>query len=241
VIDDRIRALFGEDAVLAARRGGVVHVTAVWGRPDEPPAVLKIQSDTPKSPTDRFALCVTRASVDAIVATGRILRAEPTVTFGLDGDEALARWRRDALSKSTPPLVAILTSGRDVDFAHPAFHSGAEVLVYSRTALPTPPPNVKVVTDESASVRRLVHHLKRAGRGSIAIEAGPSTALELYAAPLGVDALYLSVVEGEVPATVVGGRFLGEEALTARFARRSPWIAREEFGRRWRFCRYFNA
>lgn len=236
----RIAALWGADAAAAFARPAVYHVTAVWDRPDGPPAVLKINDDTPKSSTDRFALDVARARADAIVATGQILRDEPDEAYVVD-DAELGAWRR-ATFGDAPTTLAILTSGRSIDFDHPAFGAAhLRPLVFTANDALVAPGHVEVVVRADASVRSLVEHLKREHR-RIAIEAGPSTARELYDAPVGVDELLLStLVAASVPENTVGGDFLDGDALAARFERRSSPVVREEHGRTWRFERYFSA
>lgn len=233
---DLVRELYGVEPADLAQATGVVHVTAVWGDPSGGHTVLRINEDTPKSETDYFVLRLVRARADAIVATGRILRDEPDVLFdlaGKHGDE-LAAWRRDELGKTDRPTVAILTSGRHVDFTHPAF-AACSMLLYSASPIDAPE-GVEVVHDPEASVERLVAHLRERGAQTISIEAGPSTARSLYEGPV-IDELLLSVLDApSIPDSVVGGSFFDDKTLSADLERRheasvdgwrfSRWIAK---------------
>ena len=233
VLRDLVRELYGVELDELARSTGVVHVTAVWGDPAGGHTVLRINEDTPKSETDYFVLRLVRARADAIVATGRILRDEPEVIFDLAGThgDALATWRKDELGKTDRPTVAILTSGRHVDFDHPAF-AACSMLLYSASPIEAPE-GVEVVHDPEASVERLVSHLRTRGSKTISIEAGPSTARSLYEAPM-IDELLLSVLDApSIPESVVGGAFFDEATLSADLERRHEATVDD-----WRFSRW---
>ncbi|MEQ8276067.1 MAG: hypothetical protein RMA76_23875 [Deltaproteobacteria bacterium] len=237
MIAARIAALWGAEAVADFLRPSVFHVTAVWRRPEGPPAVLRINADTPKSATDRFSLEIARARADAIVATGQILRDEPEERFAI-ADAEIQAWRRTTFG-DTPTTLAVLTSGRAIDFDHPAFHAEhLRPIVFTANARLEAPTNVEVIVDANASPRTLIAYLRRRC-SRISIEAGPSASRLLYEAPLAVDELLLSTLVAErVPANTVGGDFFAEPELAARFAERSTPVVRTERGRTWRFERF---
>ncbi len=239
MIDARIDALWGDGAARDFAAPAVFHVTAI-GSADGAPVVLRINADTPRSETDRFALSVARARADAIVATGKILRDEPSERFAIQ-DPAIAQWRRDTFAAERATL-AILTSGRAVDFAHPAFTAEhlAPVVFTSNPDL-VGPPHVEVVHWPVPTLRAVIEHLSERGHERISIEAGPSAARALYDPPLALDELLLSEVEGPLPTSVVGGAFFGAAELRSCFAQRSAPVTRTEHDRTWRFVRYVNA
>lgn len=238
MIGARIDALWGEGAAEAFRAPAVFHVTAV-GAHEGGPVVLKINEDTPKSATDRFALFVARARADAIVVTGQILRDEQNEDFTIS-DEDVRAWRRSTFG-AAPTTLAVITSGRDIDFDHPAFSTpGLAPLVFTSHRSLVAPRGIEVVHHEAPTPRALVAALHARGRVRISIEAGPTTARRLYDAPLALDEVLLSMVEGPLAPSVVGGAFFDAVALDERFAARSPTVTRVEHGRTWRFSRYFN-
>lgn len=235
--------LFGD---LAGLRG-VVHVTAVWAAGAGELTTLAINDATPRCHHDFFALNFVRASADAIVTTGKILRSEPDLEHRLSGPRqhpsALAEYRREVLGKDNPPVTLVLTSGRDLDLEHSVLHSWTRPLVYtslegqweleSRAA----DQGVEVVGREEPSIGGAIDLLRREfGAATIAIEAGPSVSRRLYD-PLAVDHLLLSTyLASRLPAKAEGGSFLAEQQLSERLTCRSagttvqtddgPWLFR---------------
>ena len=240
----------------AAGRPRVLHPTAVWRRGDGALVTLEINRYSPRSVHDSFVLNLCRARADAIVTSGRILRREPGLRHDLQGParvpEALAAWRRERLGKSTPPRSLILTSGRQLDLAHPLFggatrpvvytsHVGRERLAEARAT------GLEVVGADAADLRSAIAFLHdRLGAATIAVETGPSTSTALYAPPVAVDELLLSVYEEpELDERARGGAFLDREHIAALFERsRPPYRVLAESGPgvpgQWSFSRYLR-
>ena len=233
---------------LADAPGGVIHPTAVWRRPQGRHVTIKITPDAPKSRHDRFVLNAARARADAIVTTGKNLREEPDLTAGLLGPPQetgpIIAWRQTVLRKPEPALIVVLTSGRDIDFAHPIFegsrtvvftgHDGGERL--HRDALER---GVEMATDAKPSIHRVVEFLRaEVGADVVSIEAGPSTSLELYRPAVVVDELLLSVFEGaDLPPAVRGPDFLPVAKIEGAFTPSPPYRVNEPSGP-WSFQRW---
>ncbi len=239
-----IRSVYGADL---AEPAGVLHVTAVWGAPDGRLVTLKILPETPASPGDRRALGLARARVDAIVTSGRILREEPGLTHAFVADDAecagLAAWRREVLGKTAAPRSLVLTSGRDLDLAHPLFAApGAVVFTGEEAAARLAPAagsrGVEVVGHPRPGLRAALTWLRARGLRDVTVEAGPTTSLGLYDEPACVDELMLSVFEQpRLAAAIQGPPFLEPRRLEAltRLAH-APHRSTEPSGR-WRFER----
>jgi len=232
-----------------AADAGVIHVTAVGRTNDGSLATIAIGPAAPRSATDWFLLNAARARADAIVTTGRILRAEPDAHHGPDAAgldaPALAAWRR-RLGKREPPLSVVLTSGAALDFAHPFFRAGGPVLVVTgaaagaRLASAAERAGVAVAERENPGLRDTLRLLRdERGAQTIVVEAGPHTATPLYESPLAVDELMLSIYEeGPLSAELRAGSFLDEAAIERLFpARSAPRSAREASGL-WSYRRY---
>jgi riboflavin biosynthesis pyrimidine reductase len=230
---------------------GVLHVAAVWRPPgEERNVVLRIGDGTPHSAIDLLLLHVARARAEAIVTTGRILREERAVTHDLQVapgvSVALHEWRRETLGLAAPPWLLVLTSGRDVDFSHPAFDAWARPVVLCpesaagelrRRAAGT---RVEVVGCVSPSLKTAIGHLRESrGARRISIEAGPSTAVEAYRSPLLIDELVLSVfLAASLPDGVAGGELPGSSEIERLLGPlRGAFAADQESGR-WRYERY---
>jgi riboflavin biosynthesis pyrimidine reductase len=239
------RALDGD----VAASDGVLHVTSAGRRAGGGLSAIAIGPRAPRSATDFFLLNVARARADAIVTTGRILRAEPAMSHALQGargePEALAAWRRERLGKSEAPLSVVLTSGRAIDFSHPVFRSGTRPLVLTgRTAAADLAPSaasagVELVARDVSGLRDAVAYLRaECGCATISIEAGPSTARELYAAPLVVDEIMLSVFEeSPLPPELDAGPLLDEPQLDRLLPAASPRHVLIEESGAWSFRR----
>lgn len=230
---------------------GVVHATAVWRRDPETHVTLRVGPEAPAARHDTLALGLLRARADAILTTGRILRAEPEATHALPGPgplrAALAAWRREILGKVRAPVSLVLTSGRDVDFDHPFFRAGVgrKVVFTSRAgafALESRAIDfgVEVVAVEEPTPRAALEFLRAAfGAATIAVEAGPSVARGLYEQPLVIDEVMLSIFAGPDPPTRArGARQPPPAELRRLFPRRSrPFRVASEDGP-WEFVRY---
>jgi riboflavin biosynthesis pyrimidine reductase len=242
LIESRLRALYG--AVPDAP--GVVHVTAVWCPAAGPPRVLRINEATPKSDTDFFVLNATRARADAILTTGRILREEPGVSHALQGPDAkaLEDWRTRTLGKTEPPLTLVLSSGRDLDLDAALLQGPGKVVLFTgaeaaaRLAPAAQGRALKIVSDPTPSIRSAIQWLRGQGARTISIEAGPSSARELYAVPVLVDELLLSIFEGrQLPEGVEGPEFLPLEKLREMLPHATPPVRIEEPSGPWSFQR----
>lgn len=232
--DDILSLSHGDDVAVAASRlfgeepstegihlRGVVHVTAVWEAGQGALTTLAIGDATPRCHHDFFALNWVRASADAIITTGKILRLEPHLEHCLAGPgehpQALADYRRSVLGKERPPVTLVLTSGRDLDLEHRVFQAWTRPVVYtsvdgqwlleSRAA----DLGVEVVGAERPSIQGAIELLRREfGAATIALEAGPSVSSRLYD-PLAIDHLLLSTLQApRLPAAAAGAPFLDE-------------------------------
>ena len=246
-VDAVVRRLYG--TVDLAKSAGVVHVTALWDPPgrDGPLVTLRINEHTPESDHDFFVLNLARARADAIVCTGRMLRMEPETRYDLQGPgrlaSALGAWRRERAGRAEPPWLVVLTSGQGFDPGHVALRGEPRPVVYApRSAVSelearTAGTPIEVVGSEHPSVREAVGWL-RAERGArvVSIEAGPTTAAELYEAPVAVDELMLSRYRGaELDERVVGPELLSMRELEARLGYGTPPVDVEEPSGRWTF------
>jgi len=207
---------------------GVVHVVAVVALPNRL-GVYQLNGASPSSPHDAFVLGFVRASVGAIVTTGKVLRAEPALRHELPGDgetiEALRDWRRSVVGMRERARSVILTSGHDIDLSHPLFGDRQFVTIITRDDAPgrfvrlARDLGIEVIQRDQTDIRQVVAILESEYElASISIEAGPSTAKLLYQ-PMVVNELFLSVFEG--PAGGVGfvDDFYSVEALRKRFQR----------------------
>jgi hypothetical protein len=181
------------------------------------------------------------------VTTGRILREESAVVHDLQGAPgvlaALEQWRSEILGLNRPPWLLVLTSGRDLDLGHPAFDAWARPLVFcpesaaAELRRDVAGTRTEVVGHAAPSLRAAIGHLRESrGARRISIEAGPSTAAEVYRSPLLIDELVLSVfladclpdgvADGELPQPSEIERLLGPV--------RGVFTAEQESGR-WRY------
>jgi hypothetical protein len=227
---------------------GVVHPTAVWRRPDDRLVTIKIRPEAPASRHDRFVLNASRARADAFVTTGKNLREEPELRAGLLGPredtEPLEAWRRAVLHKPEPPLVLVLTSGRELDLTHPMFLGGRTIIFTGleageRLERPALEHGVETVAHPQPSIHRAIEFLRSvAGAGLVSIEAGPTTSRELYRDPVVVDEILLSVFEGpNLPPSVRGEGFLSIEEVRRAFTPSRPYRVEEPSGP-WAFQRW---
>jgi riboflavin biosynthesis pyrimidine reductase len=241
--EERVHGLYGEGLLQAP---AVLQPMAVWNDGSGRLFTLLIGEASPDSATDRFVLGLARARVDAIVTTGRILRDEPDVTHSL-GDPDLDAWRVAVAGRDRPPVSVILTARDDLDFAHPVFGAEEVLVVTSEEVEPVlasrAPDHVEIVGRAYTALRETVRWLHEdRGFASVSVEAGPSSSLELYRAPVRVDELMLSVYQSpSLPDAARGGSFLDVADLDRLFpvgaARRSECTREEESGR-WSFCRF---
>jgi riboflavin biosynthesis pyrimidine reductase len=242
------RELLGDDP---ARSGRILHVASVWRGGDGVARMLRIGKETPRSRHDAFLLGLARARAEAILTTGRILREEPALTHGLPGPPglraALAAWRRERLVLAHEAWLLVLSSGAGLEPAHPAFRGALRPVLFVPSAAAAAlrerfaETAARVVSVPAPNAHLALDHLGRLGARRITIEAGPTTARELYAEPARVDELWLAEYAGETPEEdVIGEAFVNDERLAAALPNVSRAALRVEpsgdwgFSRRWR-------
>ena len=209
-----LQHLYGEPRLLAAP--AVVHVVALWQPPAGEARVMHIGEATPQSPTDTLVLSLARARAEAIITTGRILRDEPTVRYRPFGPwaKALERWRREVVGLAVPPRVVVLSRQPLPD--HPALADGAERF--------------------DGDLLAAVAALHAAGLTRITVEAGPSTARDLYLARSPLTQLMLSTCRAPtLPPAVVGPVLVPEATLRATLPHTTVPTLRLEGGQPWAF------
>ena len=242
-VDRAARALFGSPL---DTRPSVSHSFAAWrASPDAPLTTIKINEHGPKSELDWLALHIARARADGIIITGKILRDEPKLSFSLRADprwgDALESWRVRRWGLCEPPWILILTGSGEIDFEHPVFHGWARPLIFTSdraatrklAAAPCP-----VVADEAPDIRRAIRYLQR-GRGCecVSIEAGPSTARELYERPMAVKELLLSVYLDPVLDPRAQGDPLVDLSTVRAIFRTETSTTHRDAGQHWSFYR----
>ena len=242
-VDRAARALFGSPL---DTRPSVSHSFAAWrASPDAPLTTIKINEHGPKSDLDWLALHIARARADGIIITGKILRDEPELSFSLRADprwgDALESWRVRRWGLCEPPWILILTGSGEIDFEHPVFHGWARPLIFTSdraatrklAAAPCP-----VVADEAPDIRRAIRYLQR-GRGCecVSIEAGPSTARELYERPMAVKELLLSVYLDPVLDPRAQGDPLVDLSTVRAIFRTETSTTHRDAGQHWSFYR----
>ena len=239
------RELLGDDPT---RAGRVLHVAAVSRAASGVARVLRIGPYAPRSDHDRFLLALARARAEAIVTTGRILREEPALTHGPLGPPelraALAAWRRERLVLASPPWLLVLSSGRGLDPAQPAFHGPTRPLLFVPAEAAAElrerfaATEVRVASVPKPNVRLALDHLRRLGAKRITLEAGPTTTRELYDEPTRVDELWLATYAGATPPeAVIGEPFVADARLAAALPNVSTPSTRVEPSGPWRFER----
>jgi len=251
IFGERVQALYGEVPGVAA---GVVHVTSVWTAPDGCWRSLRIGPETPESAADTLALAAARARADAIVTTGAILRAEPGLDHRLDGlVSGAATWRRESLGLRSPPHSVVLTRRGDLDLDHRLFAAtegasgkvfvltGEDAAAELRARAAGREDRVVVVARRRPGLRDALAWLRgECAFETVLVEAGVSTATQLYDAPLAVDELLLSIYCAAPPPAVQGEPFLAPDhpvrvRLSAGGGRAT---VREEASGTWRFERH---
>lgn len=242
-VDDAIADIYGSRFEARPR---LSHITALWEQRPSLLRTIRINDHAPKSGLDWFVLNASRARADAVITTGQILRDEPTLTYSLSGPNALEsvllRWRHERWGLATPPWLLILTSGKRVDYSHPAFHGWARPVIFtsdrgaSRHLADAP---CAVVSDAAPNLERAIKHL-RAQRdcASVSIETGPTTSRPLYDKPLALDEALVSVFKGDsLPTQASGEPFLSLSEFRTRFSSESACTHQEPSGP-WSFHRF---
>jgi len=225
-----------------------VHVTAVWRPEHGASRTLRIRPRTPTSALDRLVLAWARARADAVLTSGRNLRAEPALSLALPGGEAgpLGRWRRQTLARQAPAWVAVLTRSGEVDLRHPVLAPGRRRLLLTGAAAAAGltkaarRAGVEILPRVRPGPRDAVACLRRElGARTVLVELGPSTSRLLYRRPCRVDELLLAEYRGPAPPPeVLGGAFLDAERIEALLGPPRARCECEEPSGPWRFTRY---
>lgn len=240
-VDAELWRIYGADVAHAT---GVVHVAAVWQASPDRLVTIAIGEDAPASAYDFFVLQAARARADAIITTGRILRAEPALTHDLQGAAApgLTAWRRERLGKQQPPILLVLTSGRDLPMDHPALRATCRPLLFTshEGVARLPDTSIHVLSVDAPSIRAAIDHLRACGCRTIVVEAGPSTASALYQPPVAVDELLLSVFHGALPARAQAGDFVSLEHVRATLPNASAGFTEALPGGSWQLWRFLR-
>jgi riboflavin biosynthesis pyrimidine reductase len=246
---EAIGRIYPEDSTGWLAATGVIHVASVWaGAPPDLPT-LKIDPGTPGCATDAFVLALARARADAIVTTGKIVRAEPTLRH-VDGAESphagLAHWRSEELHKRRPARTVVLTSRPDLDLEHPLFAGPerawvmtAESVAESLAARAGGGAPIEIIPRQSPGIRdALTWLLALPGIETVLVEAGPATTAALYDSSHGVDELMLTFYHGAtLPPAVRGGTFATRARLKETFPGLSFAGRRDGRDADWSFCR----
>ncbi|MBX3271942.1 MAG: dihydrofolate reductase family protein [Sandaracinaceae bacterium] len=229
-VDARARALFGEALGPAE---GVLHVVSSV-REGGVHRAIRIGPRAPSSPTDGFVLALARARVDAILVSGAVLRAEPSLVYARP-DEGLASIRGDR----PPPWLCVLTARGELPATHPVWSSWARPIVITGPDAPLAlDARVEVVRLSAPSARAALAHLVDArGCRSVSVEAGPRVAAPLYEPPCAIDELSLSTFEGALDARALGGALFDDATLAERMVLAGEARVDEASGP-WRFARY---
>ncbi len=230
---------------------GVIHVTSVGRGEDGRLHVIAIGEGSPRSSSDRFLLGLARARADAILTTGAILRAEPSLRCTMGGSpeetRALWAWRRERLAKHDPPLRVVLTRGADFPPKHPFLRPPGPVLVLTGA---TSSLALRALRSRRFAVEKRAHPSLRdaiaylrheRGLATIDVEVGPSTAAGLYGSPPLVDELLLSIFEERILAPQLrAGPFLDPARLEALLEPCGAATPHQERSGRWTFQRYLR-
>jgi riboflavin biosynthesis pyrimidine reductase len=232
--------------IVAPRSDGVIHVTSVSDATDGL-VTMNINDRTPTCAYDRFSLNASRAWSDIVVTSGRILREEPTLSHELQGSaeeiRALHEWRQVVAGRGDSATL-ILTSGQNLDSAHPIFVSSRRVIVFTasdaaaRLTRVLRHVNAVVIGHDRPSPRSAVEYLRSEARfRAISIELGPSSSVALYDRPAVVDELWLSIYSGTVPPSVRGRPFLDIPRIRRILPRKSDRFVPGGAGS-WAFYRF---
>ena len=154
------------------------------------------------SEADRFVVGLLRACASVVLVGAGTLRASPrgawqAASIYPDAGAAFAELRRRR-GLAARADVAVVTSGRSLDPAHPVLEAGALVLTTEhaaaglRAALPGAAEVVAVNDGEAVDLAAAIAHLRGRAGGTIVSEAGPTVFGQMIGARL-VDELFLTV------------------------------------------------
>jgi len=241
----RVGELYNDDLL---EDEGVLQVSSGWIDPQSVLHSLRIGPQAPRSATDGFVLGLARARADIIVTTGRILRDEPGLVHEIASDPQLdlSAWRREHLLRSSLPEVAVLTSGRALDWNHPVFSGGSRVSIFTgedqsnALSIKAKERGVKLITDPEPTLEGLLAYLgTRDEVRTVTLEVGPSTVASLYAGGGHVQEWMLSACLAETIAQEAVGDLWPDasQRLRAGLRLRSECRLEEESGP-WAFQRF---
>lgn len=213
------RSVAGETLV---SRAGVLQVVAVHAGALGEERVIRINAETPKSKGDRLCLELARRWADAIVLTGAILRAEPSLDYAWWGPSeavrrALDAWRAEPLhGRDAAPRLVVMTRGRELPLKHPVLRNPRTVLCVPADArVDSQLSHLPVHRLPGESAREVLDVCRtQLGAERISIEAGPRLAVPLFETPCLVDALICSRYEGRLPAAMLADEFVSTAALS---------------------------
>lgn len=239
----RLFDLFGADVSEAT---GVLHVAAVCRSATGSLHAIRIGPEAPKSESDLLSLAAARARSDVILTSGQILRDEPDLEHTLPGPcgPELASWRREGLARPRPARTVVLTSGRDLDLAHPLFAGENRVSLLTGEAAaarleePGEARGVEVVARPEPGPRDVLAWCAEEKFQTVLVEFGPTSARALYESPVLIDELLLSVYEEELAPELVGPAFGTARSLEQTLGVPGPVSERIEDSGRWTFRRY---
>lgn len=242
-----LEALYG-DADFLRRDAGILHGVACMRAAGGRLHALRVDQGSPKSETDFLALNLSRARADAILTSARNLRREAALSHDLSGrwGRALRAMRGAILGKNTPPTCAILTrSGQLPEADHPVWRDGTPKVVLTEPSQESAlrkrlGARADVMALPGLTARSACAVLQREGARAVSVEAGPTTASELYQAPPQVDELLLTVCEAPLEARVVGAA-LPPDCELLRGLTRTARTRRVEGGLPFRFERWRRA
>ena len=181
----RVQELYGDELL---EDGGVVQVCSGWRDAHGLLRSVRVGPHAPQSETDGFALALARARADVIVTTGQILRDEPELQheIGSASGMNLSAWRRERLGRPAAPLIAVLTSGRSVDWSHPVFSGPSRVLLFTRDdqvgrlSEEARSRDVEVIGEPEPSLASLLDRLSASSAiRTVALEVGPRSMASL--------------------------------------------------------------
>ena len=177
----RVQELYGTELL---EDGGVIQVCSAWRDPQGLLRSVRVGPQAPRSETDGFALALARARADVIVTTGQILRDEPELQheIGSASGMNLSAWRREKLGRPAAPLIAVLTSGRSLDWNHPVFSGPSSVLLFTGEAQAKSLSEkarslgVEVIGEPEPSLGSLLDRLRSSSAiRTVALEVGPKS------------------------------------------------------------------
>jgi riboflavin biosynthesis pyrimidine reductase len=243
-VDRELAALYGGQVL---PKSGILHTVHAVRAESGRLHALRIDENAPRSETDWFVLSLCRARADALLTSAENLRREPQLVHRLTGPwaEALGEYRLHTLAKATPLHCAILTRSGDLPHEHPVWSDGthklllcppqAEASLRARFA-----DRAEVIAAPGLDAAVACTLLRQRGLDLISLEAGPSSAASLYAGPIRVTELWLTLWES-APASAALAGALPEDAVLFEGLTRLGASVRTEAGQRFRFERWKRA